>query len=87
MSSDPQVCRLLFVHRDAALADRIRGLLGCAVGPSLDEQLRSARQGPRINGRHRRERLGHGQEVRLARGRRSVTRELGATVGIIQELT
>ena len=30
MSSDPQVCRLLFVHRDAALADRVRGLLGCA---------------------------------------------------------
>ena len=27
MSSDPRVCRLLFVHRDAALADRIRGLL------------------------------------------------------------
>jgi diguanylate cyclase (GGDEF)-like protein len=30
MSSDPQVCRLLFVHRDAHLADRVRGLLGCA---------------------------------------------------------
>jgi diguanylate cyclase (GGDEF)-like protein len=30
MVSDPQVCRLLFVHRDAALADRVRGLLGCA---------------------------------------------------------
>jgi len=30
MSPDPQVCRLLFVNRDPALADRIRGLLGCA---------------------------------------------------------
>ncbi len=30
MSPDVEVCRLLFVHRDPALADRIRGLLGCA---------------------------------------------------------
>lgn len=30
MSSDVEVCRLLYVHRDPALADRIRGLLGCA---------------------------------------------------------
>ncbi len=36
MSSDPQVCRLLFVHRDAALADRIRGLL-CSNGAADTE--------------------------------------------------
>lgn len=36
MSPDPQVCRLLFVHRDPALADRIRGLLGC-TGSGEDE--------------------------------------------------
>jgi len=37
MSPDPQVCRLLFVHRDAALADRVRGLLGDG-GPGPREQ-------------------------------------------------
>ncbi len=33
MSSDQQVCRLLFVHRDAALATRIRAMLGPLVDP------------------------------------------------------
>ena len=36
MSPDLPVCRLLFVHQDPALADRIRGLLGCS-GSGEDE--------------------------------------------------
>ena len=39
---DPQVCRLLFVHRDPALADRVRGLLGCTGNEEAEPNYRVA---------------------------------------------
>jgi diguanylate cyclase (GGDEF)-like protein len=42
MSPDVKVCRLLFVHRDPALADRIRGLLGCVSSSDNESGFRVA---------------------------------------------
>ena len=41
-SPDSQVCRLLFVHGDAALADRVRALLGCADSKAAEPGFRVA---------------------------------------------